>query len=73
MLSDMNAGDSGKMSHLKSNDTDSVKKLLNMGFVPGRQLKLDTQGDGERPYIVVIGDSTVTLDSDLAHIVYVTV
>ena len=68
----MRIGDSGKMSHLKSNDTDAVKKLLNMGFVPGRPVKLDSWESAESPLVVMIGDNTVALEPELAPMVFVT-
>lgn len=68
----MRIGDSGKMSHLKSNDTDAVKKLLNMGFVPGRSVKLDSRESADSPLVVVVGDNTVALEPELAPMVFVT-
>lgn len=72
-LSDMRPGDKGKMSHLKSDDTQAVKRLLGMGFVPGRSLILDSKESDESPLVVIIGDKTVVMEPELAPIVYVSI
>ena len=67
-LSDLSSGDVGIISHLKSNDLSKVKKLLSMGFIPGREVVLESkQING--PRVVRIGDSIFALDTDLASTV----
>jgi len=72
-LSDMRPGEKGKMSHLKSEDTVAVKKLLNMGFVPGRDIVLDSRESEDSPSVVVVGSQTVVLEPELCGAVYVVV
>ena len=67
-LADLHSGESGIISHLKSDDISKVKRLLSMGFVPGREVSLDSkQNNG--PSIVRIGDSVIALDGDLASVI----
>ena len=70
-LSDMRPGDRGKMSHLKSEDTASVKKLLSLGFVPGREITLDARDGPESPAVVIVGNQTVVVEPELTPIIYV--
>jgi len=72
-LSDMRPGDKGKMSHLKSEDSSAVKKLLSMGFVPGREILLDSRDGEDSPSVVKVGTQTVVLEPEITPIVYVVV
>lgn len=71
MLSDMRPGDRGKVSHLKSEDSSVLKKLLSMGFVPGRSISLDSADDGTS--VVKVGEGSVVIDSAMASSVYIDV
>jgi DtxR family Mn-dependent transcriptional regulator len=70
-LSDLNPGDRGIISHLKNNDSSIVKKLIMMGFVPGRELTLDTSSSTDNMTIVSVGSTVVALTLDLASSVYI--
>ncbi len=67
-LADMRPGDRGKVSHLKSDDSFVLKKLLSMGFVPGRNVCVDSTEDGM--FVVRIGEASVAVDASLAASVY---
>ncbi|MDY0293402.1 MAG: metal-dependent transcriptional regulator [Candidatus Methanomethylophilaceae archaeon] len=70
-LSCMRPGDSGRISHLRSDDSCIIKKLISMGFVPGRQVSLDSKVSEKGPRIIEIGNSLVALDRDMASMVFV--
>ena len=72
-LSEMKQGDVGKISHLTSNDASVIRKLISMGFVPGRELELSASVSDRGARIVKIGDSVIALDKDMASAVLVNV
>lgn len=67
----MHPGGTGAISHLKSDDNETVKKLISMGFVPGRPVKMEGKISDKGPRVVVIGGSTIVLDAKLASAIYV--
>jgi DtxR family transcriptional regulator, Mn-dependent transcriptional regulator len=72
-LDEMGSGDHGTISHLKSDNPDTVRRLISMGFVPGRSISVEGRISERGPRIVGIGDSTIALDVDLASAIYVDV
>ncbi|UAL08289.1 MAG: metal-dependent transcriptional regulator [Candidatus Methanogranum gryphiswaldense] len=72
-LDQMISGDHGTISHLKSDNSDTVRRLISMGFVPGRAISVEGRISERGPRIVGIGDSTIALDVDLASAIYVDV
>ena len=70
-LSDLGPGDRGIISHLKNSDPKVVKKLIMMGFVPGRELTLDPGMPGDNMTIVDVEGSIVALSMDLASSVFI--
>lgn len=71
LLSDMRPGDCGKVSHLRSDDSSVLKKLLSMGFVPGRNISLDSSDGGAS--VVKVGECSVAIDDSMAASVYIDV
>jgi len=70
-LSDLSPGGHGVISHLKNSDSGVIKKLIMMGFVPGRELTLDAISPGDSTTIVNVGNSVVALNRDLASSVFI--
>ena len=70
-LSDLSPGEHGIISHLKNNDSKIIKKLIMMGFIPGRELTLDSNSPGENMTVVNVENSVVALTADLASSVYI--
>ncbi|MDR1690695.1 MAG: metal-dependent transcriptional regulator [Candidatus Methanoplasma sp.] len=70
-LSELNPGERGIISYIKSSDPDVVKKLIMMGLIPGRELSLDTHSHEKSVTIVSIENAAVALTSELASSVYV--
>lgn len=63
--------ESGRIIYIKSDDSEVVKKLISMGFVPGREISVETILSDGGPRILRMGDSSVALDYRLASFVYV--
>lgn len=70
-LSDLNPGEHGMISHLKNSDPKVIKKLIMMGFVPGRELTMDANLSGDDITVVSVEGSVVALAADLASSVYI--
>lgn len=70
-LNAMEPGDEGVISHLKCDDSGKIRRLLSIGFVPGRRVKLDNRLSSKGPIIASIGGSSIALDMDLASLVFV--
>lgn len=62
---------SGKISHIKSEDSEIVKRLISMGFVPGRDISIEAILSDGGPRVARIGDSTMALDYRLASCIFV--
>jgi len=72
-LMDLRPGDNGRISHLRSEDSNVVKKLISMGFVPGRDIRIDSKVSDSGPRVVHVGTTTVVLDAIMAEAVFVDV
>ena len=70
-LSDLNPGEHGVISYLRNSDSKIIKKLITMGFIPGRELTLDTSIPEENMTIVCIENTVVALTADLASSVFI--
>ncbi|MCL2786162.1 MAG: metal-dependent transcriptional regulator [Methanomassiliicoccaceae archaeon] len=72
-LNRMSAGMNGKISHLKCDNSEKIRKLLSIGFVPGRTVSLVNRTTNNGPIIFRMGESNIALDQDLASIVFVNI
>jgi len=70
-LSHLNPGDCGIISYLKNPDSKVVKKLITMGFIPGRKLTMDSILPEENMTIVCVENLVVALTADLASSIFV--
>jgi DtxR family Mn-dependent transcriptional regulator len=70
-LNRMSAGMVGKISHLKCENAEKIRKLISIGFVPGRSISLVNRTTNNGPIIFRMGESNIALDQDLASIVFV--
>jgi DtxR family Mn-dependent transcriptional regulator len=70
-LNKMAKNKEGTIAYIKSDDSDTIRKLNSIGFVPGRFVKIESilMDGGDR--VVKIGDNMVALSYDLASNVYV--
>ena len=69
----MSQGESGRISHIKSEDSDVVKKPISMGFVPGRDVTIESILSDGGPRVIRIGSVSMALDYSLASSVFVDV
>ena len=67
----MTQGEKGVISHVTSEDTDEVKKLVSMGFVPGREISVETVLSDSGPRVVKVGNSSMAIDRDLSSKIFV--
>ncbi len=72
-LVSLTPGEHGMISHLKSDDPDVVKKLISLGFVPGREVTMDSKISDKGPRVIGLGNSTVALDFGMASSIFVDV
>ncbi|MGI6472660.1 MAG: DtxR family transcriptional regulator [Candidatus Methanomethylophilaceae archaeon] len=70
-LSDLESGETGLISHLRSTVPSIVKRLISMGFVPGREVCMDSNISKAGPKVVSVGNATFALDSETAASVFV--
>lgn len=69
-LVDAEPGDWGTISHVSNKDVAVVRKLISMGFVPGRAIKLDSKVSMDGARIILIGDSVIALDKELCSSIF---
>ena len=72
-LSRLPSGMPGKISHLKCDEPEKIRKLVSIGFVPGRPVSLVNRTTNNGPMIFRLGESNIALDQDLASLVFVDV
>ncbi|HKM13637.1 MAG TPA: metal-dependent transcriptional regulator [Candidatus Methanomethylophilaceae archaeon] len=70
-LSEMKQGESGIISHLRCEEPATVKKLISLGFVPGREVCIHSNISKCGPKVINIGNATFALDSKTASSVFV--
>ncbi|MBR6910617.1 MAG: metal-dependent transcriptional regulator [Candidatus Methanomethylophilaceae archaeon] len=72
-LNTMAKNKGGIIAYIKSDNSDDIRKLNSIGFVPGREVKIESilMDGGDR--IIKIGDNMVALSYDLASTVFVDV
>jgi len=72
-LNKMAKNKSGTIAYLRSDNTEDIRRLNSIGFVPGREVKIESilMDGGDR--VIKIGDNMVALSYDLASSVFVDV
>ena len=70
-LNKMAKNRSGKIAYIKSDDGENIRRLNSIGFVPGREVRVESilMDGGDR--VVKIGENMVALSYDLASAVFV--
>ena len=71
--SEMKPSEKGVISHLQSEDGNVVRKLISMGFVPGREIELSSSVSDKGARIIKIGSTVIALDRDMASAIFVAV
>jgi DtxR family Mn-dependent transcriptional regulator len=70
-LSDLEEGEKGQITHLTCSDPTKIRRLISMGFVPGRMLTLEERVPLGGPLLVRIEEMRVALARDFASLVQV--
>jgi DtxR family transcriptional regulator, Mn-dependent transcriptional regulator len=70
-LTDLNEGEKGIITHLTCDETKKIKRLISMGFVPGRLVGLEERVPMGGPLLVKIEEMKVALARDCASLVMV--
>ena len=70
-LNKLALNESGRIVYIRSEDSEVVKKLISMGFVPGREVMVETILSDGGPRILKMGDSSVALEYRMASYVFV--
>ena len=70
-IADAEPGDGGTISYVSNRNMAIVRKLISMGFVPGRTVRLDSKVSEDGARIIVIGDSVIALDKELCSSIFI--
>jgi len=70
-LNRLSTDTTARISHLKCDDSEKIRKLISIGFVPGRMVSLVNRTTNNGPIIFHMGESNIALDQDLASLVFV--
>ncbi len=67
-LSEMNAGQKGKVSYLNTKEREKLDKLLSIGVLPGMQINLLQKFPS---YVFQVGQTQFAVDKEMAEAIYV--
>ncbi|MDD1755285.1 MAG: metal-dependent transcriptional regulator [Methanomassiliicoccales archaeon] len=70
-LMEMREGQSGEITHLRCEDAGRIKRLISMGFVPGRSVTLEERVPLGGPLLVRLQECRVALAKEYAELVMV--
>ncbi|MDI3482898.1 MAG: DtxR family transcriptional regulator, Mn-dependent transcriptional regulator [Candidatus Methanomethylophilaceae archaeon] len=70
-LSEMKKGEKAVISFLKSDSPEKVRKLISMGLVPGRTVKIESEMPMKGPILISLDDSLLVLDREYTSLVMV--
>jgi DtxR family Mn-dependent transcriptional regulator len=70
-LLSLKSGEKGLITHLKCDDQVSARRLISMGFVPGRQVVVDERVPMGGPLLVKLEGSLVAISKEYAALVNV--
>ena len=68
-LTSIKCNESCRISHLKGSDSREISELLSIGFIPGKEIKIDSFGDSN--LTVNISGSSVSVDNDSARCIFI--
>jgi len=70
-LRELEEGEAGEITHLKCDNASYIRRLVSMGFVPGRKVTLEERVPLGGPLLVRIEESRVALAREYADLVMV--
>ena len=69
----MSKDQNGKISHIKSDDSGLVRKIVSIGVVPGKDVVISSIISDGGPRMIEIGKESVVIDYDMAQCIFVDV
>lgn len=69
-LQELIPGEGGKISYINTKDSESLKRLVSMGILPGNKIKLVSRFPS---YVFEMGESSFAVDRELAAQIFVLV
>ena len=72
-LNNMSKDQNGKISHIKSDDSGLVRKIVSIGVVPGKDVVISSIISDGGPRMIEIGKESVVIDYDMAQCIFVDV
>jgi DtxR family transcriptional regulator, Mn-dependent transcriptional regulator len=70
-LTELPEGEQAEITHLHSDDSSTIRRLIGMGFVPGRKVQVEEKVPVGGPLLVHLGERRVALARNNAKIVQV--
>lgn len=70
-IASMREGENAVISHLRCENPEKIRKLISMGFVPGRAITLENDLPFKGPMVIRMGDSLLALDKDYANLIFI--
>ena len=67
-LSEIRAGDSGRVLYMTMQDHDRLDRLTSLGLFPGREIKVHQR---EPSFVVLIGETQLALDKEIVKDIFV--
>jgi DtxR family Mn-dependent transcriptional regulator len=64
-------GEAGLITHLKCNESAKVRRIISMGFVPGRKVCVEEELPMGGPILVSMEESRIALAREYAAMVFV--
>lgn len=71
VLSRLDEGTEGVITHLSCKDPKKIRRIIAMGFVPERRIKVEERLPMNGPVLVQIGDCRIALAREYAEMVFV--
>ena len=70
-MSMLKPGEAGRITHLKCEESSKVRRIISMGFVPGRKVCVEEELPMGGPFLVSVDDNRIALAREYAAMVFV--
>ncbi len=70
-LKDLKEGEGGRIAFLKCEEPTNIRRLISMGFVPGREVQVEEHTPVGGPILVKLQDSRIALAKEFADLVLI--
>lgn len=70
-IASMSKGENAVISHLRCENPEKIRKLISMGFVPGREITLENSLPFQGPMVLRLGKSLLALDKEYANLIFI--